>query len=68
MTFNSINFRNGQLFLHFSYFSLRFFDVPMEILPEIRSSSEVYGFLRDGPLKGLPIAGVNVHFYMSFAL
>jgi glycerol kinase len=42
--------------------------VPMEILPEIRSSSEVYGFLRDGPLKGLPIAGVKVHFYKSLAI
>lgn len=37
----------------------RFFDVPMEILPQIRSSSEIYGFIRDEPLKGLPISGVN---------
>ncbi|XP_059484029.1 glycerol kinase-like [Neocloeon triangulifer] len=35
----------------------KFFNIPMEILPQIRSSSEIYGFLRDGPLKGLPISG-----------
>lgn len=30
---------------------LKFFDVPESILPEIRSSSEVYGHFDDGPLK-----------------
>ncbi|XP_065347191.1 glycerol kinase-like isoform X2 [Cloeon dipterum] len=35
----------------------KFFNIPMDILPEIRSSSEIYGYLRDGPLKGLPISG-----------
>lgn len=30
---------------------LEFFDVPAKILPEIRSSSEVYGFFSDGALK-----------------
>jgi glycerol kinase len=34
------------------------FDIPMSMLPEIRSSSEVYGEVADGPLKGVPIAGV----------
>ena len=36
---------------------LDFFGVPEETLPEIRSSSEVYGHFADGPLEGTPIAG-----------
>ncbi|XP_072930636.1 glycerol kinase 3 [Epargyreus clarus] len=36
---------------------LRFFEVPKSVLPEIKSSSEVYGHISDGPLKGVPIAG-----------
>lgn len=35
----------------------RFFNIPMEILPKILSSSEIYGTLADGPLKGIPISG-----------
>ncbi|XP_053677169.1 glycerol kinase [Anopheles nili] len=35
----------------------KFFDVPLEILPEIRSSSEVYGLVRFKPLQGIPLAG-----------
>lgn len=30
---------------------LKFFDIPISVLPEIRSSSEVYGVFADGPLK-----------------
>ena len=41
----------------------RFFDISPTVLPEIRSSSEVYGNLMDGPLKGLPIAGVCTCLY-----
>lgn len=37
---------------------LQAFGVPREILPEIRSSSEIYGELKEGPLKGLSIAGI----------
>ncbi|XP_069114866.1 glycerol kinase 3-like [Argopecten irradians] len=37
---------------------LKFFDIPKEVLPEIRSSSEVYGQLVSGPLKGLNISGI----------
>lgn len=34
-------------------------DVPTAVLPEIRSSSEVYATIRDrGPLAGVPIAGI----------
>lgn len=33
--------------------------IPLSMLPEIRSSSEIYGTSRsDGPLKGVPIAGI----------
>ncbi|XP_068185257.1 glycerol kinase 3-like isoform X2 [Antennarius striatus] len=35
----------------------RYFDVPMEILPEVRSSSEVYGLMKSGSLAGVPISG-----------
>lgn len=38
---------------------LRFFDIPREILPEIRSSAEVYGYIATGALLGVPIAGVS---------
>jgi len=35
-----------------------FFDVPENvILPQIRSSSEVYGHMKEGVLKGVPISG-----------
>jgi len=35
------------------------FGIPMSMLPEIRSSSEVYGYARErGPLAGVPVAGI----------
>jgi glycerol kinase len=34
------------------------FGIPRALLPEIRSSSEVYGEVADGPLVGVPIAGI----------
>ncbi|XP_048052987.1 glycerol kinase isoform X1 [Megalobrama amblycephala] len=40
-----------------------YFDIPMEILPKVRSSSEIYGLmkissnLKSGPLTGVPISG-----------
>lgn len=37
------------------------FDIPMNILPEIRSSSEIYGYIADvTKLVGIPIAGVHL--------
>lgn len=36
---------------------LKFFDIPLEILPEIRSSSEVYACITNGVLQGVPISG-----------
>ncbi|HEX2493556.1 MAG TPA: glycerol kinase GlpK, partial [Steroidobacter sp.] len=37
---------------------LRAFAVPEEVLPRIVSSSEVYGEIAHGPLKGVPISGI----------
>jgi glycerol kinase len=37
---------------------LRAFSIPRQILPEIRSSSEVYGRIAQGPLSGIPVAGI----------
>ncbi|HWM34323.1 MAG TPA: glycerol kinase GlpK [Pseudolysinimonas sp.] len=37
---------------------LEAFRVPRALLPEIRSSSEVYGEVAAGPLAGVPIAGI----------
>ncbi len=37
---------------------LRTFSIPRSVLPKIASSSEVYGQVADGPLKGVPIAGI----------
>jgi glycerol kinase len=37
---------------------LRAFDVPSDVLPEIVPSSEVYGEITHGPLKGVPLAGI----------
>lgn len=37
----------------------RFFQIPQHILPQIRSCAEIYGFVFDGPLKGLPIGAVS---------
>ncbi|XP_047527742.1 glycerol kinase-like [Vanessa atalanta] len=36
---------------------LRFFDIPIEILPKIKSSAEIYGYISTGALLGTPIAG-----------
>lgn len=37
----------------------RYFDIPMQMLPEIRSSSEIYGKISISPLSGIPISGVS---------
>jgi glycerol kinase len=37
---------------------LRTFGIPRQLLPEIRSSSEVYGHVAQGPLKGVDVAGI----------
>uniref|UniRef100_A0A7N8WN29 glycerol kinase n=1 Tax=Mastacembelus armatus TaxID=205130 RepID=A0A7N8WN29_9TELE len=35
----------------------RYFDVPMEILPKVKSSSEIYGWMKSSSLAGVPISG-----------
>ncbi|XP_030641633.1 glycerol kinase [Chanos chanos] len=35
----------------------KYFDVPVEILPDVRSSSEIYGIMKSGSLTGVPISG-----------
>jgi glycerol kinase len=37
---------------------LRAFDIPESLLPRIVGSSEIYGEITQGPLRGVPIAGV----------
>ncbi|XP_022819436.1 glycerol kinase 3-like isoform X2 [Spodoptera litura] len=39
---------------------LRFFDIPIQILPKIKSSAEIYGYISTGSLLGVPIAGNNL--------
>ncbi|XP_055020325.1 glycerol kinase isoform X2 [Boleophthalmus pectinirostris] len=34
-----------------------YFGIPMEILPRVRSSSEIYGLMKSGALSGIPISG-----------
>lgn len=36
---------------------MNFFGVPAHVLPIIKSSSEVYGYFSEGPLRGVPLAG-----------
>ncbi|XP_071449832.1 glycerol kinase 3-like [Hetaerina americana] len=35
----------------------KFFDIPVDLLPKIRSSSEIYGYIMNGCLNGVPISG-----------
>ena len=37
---------------------LEFFEIPKDCLPEIKSSSEVYGIMTNGSLSGVPISGI----------
>ena len=37
---------------------LEIFNVPEDVLPEIRSSSEIYGYITNGHLKGVPVSGM----------
>ncbi|XP_036596189.1 glycerol kinase-like [Trichosurus vulpecula] len=34
-----------------------FFDVPMDMLPDVRSSSEIYGRMKSGALEDVPLSG-----------
>jgi len=45
---------------------LSFFNIPSEILPRIRSSSEIYGYIQDDLLQGVPISGVyDLHIFFK---
>ncbi|XP_018901163.2 glycerol kinase 3 isoform X2 [Bemisia tabaci] len=35
----------------------KFFDIPMNLMPKICSSSEIYGLMAEGDLTGIPISG-----------
>lgn len=37
----------------------KIFDIPMNVLPQIKSSSEIYGYLTETTLKGIPLSGVS---------
>lgn len=43
--------------LDWDHLLLKFFEIPKSILPQIKSSSELYGHMDSGPLKGVPISG-----------
>lgn len=43
--------------LQWDPFLLSFFNIPPNILPQIRSSSEIYGYIQDDILHGVPISG-----------
>ena len=49
-----LNLKTGQWDLELC----KLFQIPLEILPEVRSSSEVYGHIKSGSLKGVPIASL----------
>ncbi|VVC99797.1 glycerol kinase-like [Leptidea sinapis] len=36
---------------------LKFFEVPVSVLPQIKSSSEIYGYIAEGLLRSIPISG-----------
>ncbi|XP_069697721.1 glycerol kinase 3 isoform X2 [Periplaneta americana] len=36
----------------------RYFNISSHLLPEIRSSSEIYGYITEEPLKGIPISAI----------
>ena len=46
----------------------RYFNISPNLLPEIRSSSEIYGYLADGLLQGVPISGVRDPFLLIFTI
>ena len=52
------HFYNVNLFSWYVFFC-SFFDVHKAMLPEIRSSAEIYGKIYSGALKGIPISGVG---------
>lgn len=54
--------------LQWDAFACQLFDIPMAILPVIRSSAEEYGRIVSGPLAGIPITCVRPLLFLSFFL
>lgn len=46
--------------LHWDPMILHFLNIPPEILPVIKSSSEIYGKITEEPLKGFKISSVKL--------
>ncbi|KAK6623234.1 hypothetical protein RUM43_009086 [Polyplax serrata] len=44
--------------LNWDHHLLKYFQIPSHMLPEIRSSSEIYGYISDKCLVGVPISGI----------
>lgn len=59
-----INNFNNLIIVNFKIF--RYFNISPNLLPEIRSSSEIYGYLAGGLLQGVPISGVRDSFLLIF--
>ncbi|XP_056012201.1 glycerol kinase-like isoform X1 [Ostrea edulis] len=36
----------------------RYFGIPHDVFAEVRSTSEIYGYIKSGPLAGIPISGM----------
>ena len=41
----------------------RYFEIPMKLLPDIKSSSEIYGKISVGPLKGITLSAVSTYYF-----
>lgn len=46
----------------------KIFGIPQNLLPEIRSSSEIYGYTTESVLKNIPISGVRILYFAIFLL
>ena len=44
---------------NYIYDRFRFFSIPEHILPEIKSSSTIFGYINKGALQGIPIGAVR---------
>lgn len=66
--FSFFFFLNFVNFHFFFFLFLSFFGIDKKTLPKICSSSEIYGYVTEGPCKGIPIAGVIIFFFFSFSI
>lgn len=54
--------------LHWDEQLCKFFNVPMDILPEIKPSGDMFGTILEGPLKGVSVTAVSTQFSLIFEL